>query len=69
MKEHRAKQEEEEENDDSEDFDDNNVGTTSSTNNCIKLLSDETQITCEWEFCYHKSYKTRHLQSKAHLEA
>jgi len=68
MKEYRAKQQKEEKNDDSEDIDDDNVSTTSSTNNNIKLLSDETKITCECGICYHKSYKSRHLKSKAHLE-
>ena len=57
MKEFRAKQQKEETNDDSEDVDDDNVRTTSSTNNNIKLLSNETKITCECGICYHKSYK------------
>ena len=67
MKEYRAKQQKEEENDDSEDVDDDNVSTTSSTNN-NKILSDDNKITCECGICYHKSYKLRHLNSKAHLE-
>ncbi len=60
MKEYRAKH--------SEDIDDDNVRITSSSNNNIKLLSNETKITCECGICYHKSYKSRHLKSKAHLE-
>ena len=70
MKEYRAKQQKEEKNDDSEDIDDDNVSTTSSTNNnnIIKLLSDETKISCECGICYHKSYKSRRLKSKAHFE-
>jgi len=69
MKEYRAKQKEEEiKEEESEDVDDDNVSTTSSTNNNIKMLTDETKITCECGICYHKSYKTRHLKSKAHLE-
>ncbi len=67
MKEYRAKQQKEEKNDDSEDVDDDNVSTTSSTSN-NKLLSDDNKITCECGICYHKWYKTRHLNSKAHLE-
>jgi hypothetical protein len=68
MKECRAKQRKEEKNDDWEDIDDDNVSTTSSSNNNIKLLSNETKITCECGICYHKSYKSRHLNSKVHLE-
>jgi hypothetical protein len=74
MKEYRAKQKEyrakqnEEENDESEDIDDDNVSTTSSTNNNIKVLSNETIITCECGVCYQKSYKSRHFNGKAHLE-
>ena len=67
MKEYRAKQQKEEKNDDSEDVDDDNVSTTSSTNN-NKILSDDNKIACECGICYHKSYKSRHLNSKAHLE-
>jgi hypothetical protein len=61
MKEYRANQQKEEKNDDSEDIDDDNVSTTSSSNNNIKLLSDETKITCECGIFNHKSYKSRHL--------
>ena len=67
MKEYRSKQQKEEKNDDSEDVDDDNVSTTSSTYN-NKILSDDNKITCECGICYHKSYKSRHLNSKAHLE-
>ncbi len=27
-----------------------------------------TKTTCEYGICYHKSYKSRHLKSKVHLE-
>jgi hypothetical protein len=68
MKIYRSKQQKEGGKDDSQDIDDDNVSTTSSTKNNIKLLSDETKITCERGICYHKSYKSRHLDSKAHLK-
>jgi hypothetical protein len=67
MKEYRAKQQKEEKTEESEDVDDDNVSTTSSTNN-NKILSDDNKITCECGICYHKSYKSRYLNSKAHLE-
>jgi hypothetical protein len=32
------------------------------------LLSDNDKITGECGICFHKSYTSRHLNSKAHLE-
>ncbi len=32
------------------------------------MLSDDNKIICECGICYQMSYKTRHLNSKAHLE-
>ncbi len=63
MKEYRAKQQKEE-----EKWWFRRYSSSSNNNNNIKLLSNETKITCECGICYHKSYKSRHLNSKAHLE-
>lgn len=69
MKEYRAKQQKEknEEEEEDENIDDDNVSTTSSNNN-NKLRNEDNMITCECGMCYHKSYKSRHLNSKTHIK-
>ena len=69
MKEYRAKQQKEkvEEEEEEENIDDDNISTTSSNNN-NKMRNEDNMITCECGLCYHKSYKSRHLKSKVHIQ-
>ena len=66
MKEYRAKKEKVEEEED-DNIDDDNISTTSSNNN-NKMRNEDNMITCECGLCYHKSYKSRHLKSKVHIQ-
>ena len=69
MKEYRAKQQQKENNDEEENNDDDDdISTTSSNNNNNKMRNEDNMINCNCGSCFHKSYKTRLLKSKVHIE-
>ncbi len=49
-------------------MDDDKVSTTASNNNHNKMSNEESMTHCDCDLCYHKSYKTRHLNSKKILK-
>ena len=68
MKDYRAKQQQKENNEDEENNDDDNNISTTSSNNDNKMRNEDNIIHCDCGSYFHKSYKTRHLKSKVHIE-